>query len=427
MTRRLDQPTIAWALYDWANSAFATTVMAGFFPVFFKTYWSAGGDPTESTLRLGLANSLGSLVILLLAPILGAIADRCGGKKRFLLAFTALGALNTGSLFFVQQGAWEIAVLLYVFGSIGFSGSIVFYDALIVNVADDRRMHRVSALGYGLGYLGGGVLFAVNVAMTLSPHTFGLADAAMAVRVSFVMVAAWWLMFAVPLFLFVPESRPAQAVSILGAVTGGLRQLHETFREIRRLRMVALFLGAYWLYIDGVDTVIRMAVDYGLSIGLKSDNLIVALLITQFVGFPAALIYGRMGDRYGAKAGLFFGIGVYTVLTIWATRMDSAGEFYALAVIVGLVQGGIQALSRSFYARIIPAEKAGEFFGFYNMLGKFAAVLGPLLVGWAGVLTGSPRYALLSLVILFAGGALLLSMVDEREARRQVETSNRRE
>lgn len=427
MTRRLDQPTIAWALYDWANSAFATTVMAGFFPVFFKTYWSAGGDPTESTLRLGLANSLGSLVILLLAPILGAIADRCGGKKRFLLAFTALGALNTGSLFFVQQGAWEIAVLLYVFGSIGFSGSIVFYDALIVNVADDRRMHRVSALGYGLGYLGGGVLFAVNVAMTLSPHTFGLADAATAVRVSFVMVAAWWLMFAVPLFLFVPESRPAQAVSILGAVTGGLRQLHETFREIRRLRMVALFLGAYWLYIDGVDTVIRMAVDYGLSIGLKSDNLIVALLITQFVGFPAALIYGRMGDRYGAKAGLFFGIGVYTVLTIWATRMDSAGEFYALAVIVGLVQGGIQALSRSFYARIIPAEKAGEFFGFYNMLGKFAAVLGPLLVGWAGVLTGSPRYALLSLVILFAGGALLLSMVDEREARRQVETSNRRE
>lgn len=427
MTGRFDRPTFAWALYDWANSAFATTVMAGFFPVFFKTYWSAGGDPTESTLRLGLANSLGSLVILLLAPILGAIADRCGGKKRFLLAFTALGALNTGSLFFVQQGAWEIAVLLYVFGSIGFSGSIVFYDALIVNVADGRRMHRVSALGYGLGYLGGGVLFAVNVAMTLSPHTFGLADAATAVRVSFVMVAAWWLMFAVPLFLFVPESRPAQAVSILGAVTGGLRQLHETLREIRRLRMVALFLGAYWLYIDGVDTVIRMAVDYGLSIGLKSDNLIVALLITQFVGFPAALIYGRMGDRYGAKAGLFFGIGVYTVLTIWATRMDSAGEFYALAVIVGLVQGGIQALSRSFYARIIPAEKAGEFFGFYNMLGKFAAVLGPLLVGWAGVLTGSPRYALLSLVILFAGGALLLSMVDEREARRQVETSNGRE
>lgn len=423
MNRRFDRPTFAWALYDWANSAFATTVMAGFFPVFFKTYWSSGVDPTESTLRLGMANSIGSLVILLLAPMLGAIADRCGGKKRFLLFFTALGALNTGALFFVQQGAWEIAVLLYVFGSIGFSGGIVFYDALIVDVAGDDRMHRVSALGYALGYLGGGVLFAFNVAMTLSPHIFGLPDAATAVRLSFLMVAAWWLIFAVPLFLFVRESRPAQQMGMLRATVAGLRQLRDTFHEIRRLRMVALFLGAYWLYIDGVDTVIRMAVDYGLSIGLKSDNLIVALLITQFVGFPAALVYGRIGDRFGAKAGIFFGIGVYAVLTVWATRMDSATEFYVLAVVVGLVQGGIQALSRSFYARIIPAGRAGEFFGFYNMLGKFAAVLGPLLVGWAGVLTGSPRLAILSLVILFAGGALLLFLVDEKEARRQAEAS----
>lgn len=412
------RPIIAWALYDWANSAFATTVMAGFFPIFFKSYWSIGVEVTESTFRLGLANSIGSIVIMLLAPLLGAIADRGGVRKKFLLFFTAMGVVMTGALYFVGQGSWEVGVVLYLGAAIGFAGGNVFYDALLVAVAPKGKLDVVSALGYSLGYLGGGLLFALNVAMTLWPQTFGLADTAAAVRLSFIMVAVWWAVFAIPLLLLVEEPRPPTPPALAQMIRGGWRQLVATFGHIRRLRPVWLFLIAYWCYIDAVDTIIRMAVDYGMSLGFEAKNLITALLITQFVGFPAALLFGKLGERLGAKSGVYVAIGVYLAITLWAMTMDKVMEFYMLAAIIGLVQGGIQSLSRSLYASMIPADKSGEFFGFYNMLGKFAVVLGPLLMGGVGVMTGSPRLSLLVVVALFLLGATVLSFVDVAEGRR---------
>ena len=405
-------------MYDWANSAYATTVMAGFFPIFFKQYWSAGADVTDSTFHLGLANSLASVLIAALAPLLGAVADRAGARKKFLLIFGLLGVVMTGSLYFVQRGDWVAATTLYVLASVGFLGGNIFYDALLVNVARTNQRDRVSSLGYALGYLGGGLLFAVNVWMTLQPQRFGLADAAEAVRWSFVCVALWWAVFALPLLIFVKEPRDDELHFGLAAIGQGLRQFRHTFHEIRQLRMVLLFLVGYWLYIDGVDTIIVMAVDYGMALGFDSNSLIVALLITQFIGFPAALVFGRLGERIGSKRSILLAIVVYVGVTLWAYQMSSVSEFYALAVTVGLVQGGIQALSRSMYSRLIPQDKSAEFFGFYNMLGKFAAVLGPLLMGWVGVISGSPRVAILSLIVLFIAGAGLLWLVDERPVTR---------
>jgi len=409
---------ISWSLYDWANSAFATSVMAGFFPVFFKQYWSTGVEVTTSTFRLGMANSIASLVVAALAPVLGAIADRGGAKTKFLLFFAAMGIIMTGGMFFVAKGAWQVAVLLYVLGIIGFSGGNVFYDSLIVDVSPPDRTDMVSSLGFSLGYLGGGLLFAMNIFMTLKPASFGLADASEAVRISFLNVAIWWAVFSIPIMIFVKEPTTAHRKSGWAMVGAGFRQLRKTFGEIRKLRLVFLFLIGYWLYIDGVDTVIRMAVDYGMSLGFEANSLIVALMITQFVGFPAAIAFGKLGEKLGTKAAILLGIAVYVGVTIWAMFMEKTAEFYALAVVVGLVQGGVQSLSRSFYARIIPANRAAEFFGFYNMLGKFAAVIGPFLVGWVGVLTGNPRIAIFSILILFIGGGVILYMVDEREGAR---------
>jgi UMF1 family MFS transporter len=405
----------SWALYDWANSAFATTVIAGFFPLFFKKYWSAGADVSQSTFQLGAANSIASLLVALAAPVLGAIADRGAAKKRFLLAFALIGVSMTAGLYFAEQGQWLTAALLYAGASVGFAGSIVFYDSLIVSVATPEQSDRASALGYALGYLGGGLLFALNVLMYREPALFGLRDGVEGIRLSFVLVAIWWAAFTIPLLRYVREPVAASG-SAVAAVRAGISQLARTLRRIATLRPVWMFLLAYWLYIDGVDTVIRMAVDYGLSLGLEPGALIVALLITQFVGFPATLVFGRLGTRLGSKRAIMLGIGIYVGITIWGYFMDSEAEFYALAGVVGLVQGGVQALSRSFYSRLIPPEEAGEFFGFYNMLGKFAAIVGPMLMGVVSLWTGSARLSILSISVLLIAGALLLARVDERSA-----------
>lgn len=415
---------VSWALYDWANSAFAVVVISAFFPLFLKQHWSAGSDATASTLQLGVANSAASLVIALLAPVLGAIADRGSAKKKYLLVFTALAIVMTGALPLVARGDWPFAIALFVFASIGFSAANIFYDALLVEVARDEHLHYVSALGFSLGYLGGGLLFALNVMMTLWPQRFGLVDSAQAVRVSFVLVAAWWALFTIPLLLFVTETRSPDRTRGWAAVAAGLRQLADTFRQLRRLRAVWLFLLSYWCYIDGVHTIARMAVDYGMALGFDPNSLIAALLITQFVGFPAALAFGYAGERLGAKPAIFAGIAAYAGATVWSYFMTEVWEFYALAAAIGLVQGGVQSLSRSFYARIIPAGQAGEFFGFYNMLGKFAAVLGPVLIGVAGALSGSPRLAILSMLALFIAGALLLSLVQERDSVRSPQAAD---
>ena len=405
-----EKKTLSWALYDWANSAFATTVIAGFFPIFFREFWSVDVEGVETTFRLGVASSISSLIIVILAPILGAIADRAGAKKKMLMAFAFIGILSTLGLFLAEQGYWLPAIILFSLGALGFSGANVFYDALLLDVAPTSdRIHFVSSLGYALGYLGGGVLFAVNVFMVLKPEFFGLADSGQAVRVSFLSVGIWWAVFSIPLILFVKEE-PPKVPSPEGAIIAGFRQLRRTFQELQTKRTILIFLLAYWFYIDGVDTVFRMSVDYGLAIGLDSNDLISALLVVQFIGFPAAILFGKLGQRIGPKKGIYIGIFVYIVATIWAYFITSGFEFFILAALIGLVIGGIQALSRSLLGQLIPHEQAGEYYGFFNLVGKSAAVIGPFLVGWSAAMFGS-RNSILSVIILFAIGAVLLKFV----------------
>ena len=425
-----------WALYDWANSAFATTVMAGFFPVFFKEFWSHGADVVVTTARLGFANSLASLLVALMAPILGAIADRGNARKKYLIAFAYLGVLMTAGLFLVGKGQWMLAIFVYVAGVIGFSGANVFYDSLLPSVAPADRTDAVSSLGFSMGYLGGGLLFLVNVVMTLQPALFGLPDAAMAVRISFLTVAVWWGVFTLFTIWWVPEPERSVAQPVGNAVMEGVTRWLRTLKEVRRMKTVALFLLAYWCYIDGVDTIIRMAVNYGMSLGFAAGDLILALLIVQFVGFPAALGFGVLGQRWGTRRSIYLAIVVYMGVTLWGTMMTQKHEFYVLAVVIGLVQGGIQALSRSFYARLIPAGRSAEFFGFYNMLGKFAAIIGPALMGGVGLLVKrilmppeatpeqieaigqlATRWSMASLLILFIAGMALFYFVDEEKGK----------
>ena len=417
MSKHINKTTLSWALYDWANSAYATVILAGFFPLFFKQYWSDATDVSTSTFQLGLTNSIASTIIVILAPVLGAVADAGNIKKRLLLIFASLGILMSGALYFVGQGETLMALFLFCLSAIGFSGSIVFYDSLIVGICEEKNYNKVSSLGYALGYLGGGILFAIDVYMTLNPETFGFKDSAAAVKFSFLTVSIWWFIFSIPLFINVPEINASSNIKMTSVITGGFQQLGKTFHKIKKLPMVILFLIAYWLYIDGVDTIVRMAVDYGMSLGFNSSDLISALLITQFVGFPAAIGFGYLASYVGTKNGILLAIIIYFLMTLWASQISSVSEFYMLAIIIGLVQGGIQALSRSFYAGIIPKDQSAEFFGFYNMLGKFAAVLGPVMMGVVSVLTQNPRISILSISVLFIVGGVLLYYVNEEKAK----------
>jgi MFS transporter, UMF1 family len=415
-TKLLSKPVIAWAFYDWANSAFATTVMVAFFPVFFKQYWGNDLSETQSTFWLGMANTGASLLLAILAPLLGTLGDRGGSRLKFLLAFTVIGVLSTAGLWFVAQGEWQWAALLFAIGSVGFWGGIIFYDSLLMDVAPHDRLDAVSGVGYSLGYLGGGVLLVINVLMFLQPALFGFADAAAAVKASFITVAVWWALFAIPIFRVVKERAPvgARGTLSLAAVRESFAELVKTAREVRRYRAVAFFLLAYWMYIDGVNTIQKMAVDYGLALGLNSSSLIQAIVIVQFVGFPAALVFGWIGQRISPLVGIFICIATYAAITVYATVLSTANEFYVIAAVTGCVQGGIQSLSRSYYGRLIPRDRAGEFFGFYNMMSKFAAVLGPALMGTTALVTGQPRTAILSIVVLFIGGAALLVYSTQR-------------
>ena len=580
-----DKKIFSWTMYDWANSAFATTVMAGFFPIFFKTYWSSGANVNESTALLGISNSIASLVVALLAPILGSIADQGSSRKKFLIFFAYMGVLLTGCLFMVSMGNWLLAAMLYVFGTVGFSGANIFYDSLLPHVASSKKIDFVSAKGFALGYLGGGLLFLLNVLWYLMPATFGfpveaeamiqdelfkdaveiqidgdvdftipddlqigaatiksefgvplwimtdnasvesnrmaikatlpedvnisLIDSSisfggykraelieynpedsrfvianltrkisdsdsvyftivnnityedfssgkligvkglenhygqksiksdflhpgtefLSIRISFLSVALWWGIFTIPLIMWIKEKKRSNIKDQRASyVKLGFRQLFSTFRKVKHTKVVFTFLLAYWLYIDGVDTIIRMAVDYGMSIGFPSSSLIVALLITQFVGFPAALLFGKMGEKWDVKKSIFIAIAVYLCVTAWGIFMTRTIEFYVLAIVIGLVQGGIQALSRSFYSRIIPKDQCAEFYGFYNMLGKFAAIFGPALIGIVGLLVRNAGYSeniasragIASVSILFLGGGLMLYFVNEERGRDSV-------
>jgi UMF1 family MFS transporter len=394
----------SWALSAWANHGFMTTVAVGFFPIYFDRYLAAGLPGRQQTLFLGLTNSAATFIVMLIAPWLGALADRRGQKKRWLAWWTVTGALSCAVLAGVGAGHWSWALLLYGLASVSFWAGSSFQDALIVQVAEPHEANRVSSLGFALGYVGGGLLFLGNVLMATHPAWFHVADATQATRVAFCGVAVWWVLFTLPLFRWVREP-PASALP------SGMRALWATLRQIAGDRPVRDFLLAYWLYIDAINTVQLMAVDFGTQLGFSSDALIKALLLVQFVAFPFALLFGRLGDRFGVKRSIYLGLAVFAGVTCYAYFMHTETQFYVLASIFGTVQGGVQALSRSFFMRLIPRERAGEYFGFYNMLAKFAAVLGPIAMGIVAFATGNQRLSILVLEVFFVGGALLLARV----------------
>lgn len=569
----------AWIMYDWADSTFATTVMAGFFPLFFKNYWSTTTDANVSTAFLGMANSLASLVVALLAPVLGAIADQGNKRKSFLVFFAYLGALMTGCLFMVESGNWQMAMFLFIMGTIGFSGANIFYDSLLPDVSTEQNVDYVSSKGYAFGYLGGGLLFLLNVLWYTLPGNFGFdveyqaditqiiqkenqtelilheedfqsidqkdipallisqvsftvqkiskietegeehyiittdslwnlshvsslttfgenhtaelveldipnsqirlknlsgrisvgqhikfslqqemiihpagkgryittakinsaydkrrlktdllkpAREYLPIRLSFLSVALWWAVFTLPFIFWVKEKKHGRPSGHY--IRRGFGQLLATFHKVRHMKNILIFLLAYWMYIDGVNTFIRMAVDYGMSIGLDNSSLIIALIITQFVGFPSALVFGLMGERWNVKKSLFVGIFIYLLINFWAIIMREAWEFYCMATIIGLVQGGIQALSRSMYSRLIPDNQSAEYFGFLNMTGKFAAILGPALIGLINLAARkagfspdiSTRIGIGSISLLFVAGWILLYFVDISEGKQAV-------
>lgn len=414
-SKKLTKSTWSWALYDWANSAFATTVMAGFFPIFFKSYWASDLSDAESTFAIGSVNSLVGLLIAFSAPVLGAFADAGDSKRKFLFSFAFLGIIATGYLFFIPESSWKLAVIFYGLGVVGFSGGNIFYDSLLVAVSKEKERNRASALGFSLGYLGGGILFLINVIMFLYPNQFGLENQIEAVLWSFVSVAVWWLIFSLPLYLNVKEPiQNPNKKQINTIISDAFGNLFNTARSIKKFKSAVIFLLAYFLYMDGVDTIIRMATSYGSDIGLSATSMIQALLLTQFIGFPATLVFGHYADKFGYKYSLSFAIIVYIFVVLFSAQMDTALEFYLVASVVGLVQGGVQAISRSFFSTLIPENKAAEFFGFYNFIGKSSVFLGPFMVSGIALITGSPSYGILSLLILFIPGLILLWLVPEK-------------
>ena len=413
---------ISWSLYDWANSTFSTTVMAGFFPIFFQQYWSTASDVTVSTWYLGLANSLASIAVASLAPFLGAIADKASVKKRLLIFFAFIGIISTGALSMVGQGYWKIAAVFYVVASVGFMSANIFYDSLLPSVASKQKRDFVSSLGYSLGYIGGGILFLLNVTMYLKPQFFGIADAPSAIKLSFLTVAVWWAIFTLPILIFVKEKAPANDIGIIRSISAGWIQLLSTLKRIRELKVVTTFLIAYWLYIDGVDTIIRMSVDYGTSLGFTTSTLITLLLMVQFIAFPATLIYNWFAKQIGIKQAILIAIGGYICIAVIGSLVSKEWHFYIIAILIGCFQGGIQALSRSLYSRIIPSHNSAEFFGFYNMFGKFATIIGPPLMGYVAMATGNPRFGILAIILLFVLGGYFLMMVDVEEGERVAQT-----
>jgi MFS transporter, UMF1 family len=432
----LQRPEVrAWALYDWANSAFVTTIIAAVFPIYFGKVAAAGMPDAVASYRYGLATTIALALIALIAPALGAIADRLGNKKRFLAAFMLLGVASTACMAFIGPGDWLLALVLFGLANIGAFGSLTFYDSLLPHIASGEELDRVSTAGYAIGYLGGGLLLALNLAWIQKPEWFGLADSGVATRLSFVSVAVWWLLFALPLLWRVPEpalalhadprskgGTPSRRVvvrpSVRQLVTDGFAQVWTTLGSLRRYRNAFLMLLAFLLYSDGINTIIRMSTLYGTQIGIDQGSLIAALLMVQFVGVPFAFAFGRMADRIGARKAIFAALAVYVVISVLAFAMRTATHFFILAFLVAMVQGGSQALSRSLFASMIPKRRSSEFFGFFGIFEKFGNLFGPLLFALAVRLLGSTRAAIPSVIIFFVAGALVLARVDLAEGQR---------
>jgi UMF1 family MFS transporter len=420
----LGRPDIrAWAMYDWANSAFQTTIIAAVFPIYFHRVAAAGLAPAEATSRFAWATTIAILIVAIIAPLLGAVADYAAIKKRLLAVFLAIGVIATGAMYWIEKGDWLFALVLFVIGNVGVAGSIVFYDSLLPHLVGPSDLDRVSSAGYALGYIGGGVLLAVNLAMIQKPGLFGIPDAGVATRLSLASVAVWWLVFSIPLFRRVPEPprriERDETPGMNPVLTGG-RRLVETFHELRKYRQAFLLLLAFLLYNDGIQTIVRMATTYGSELGIDESAMILALLITQFIGVPFAFLFGALADRIGAKRAIFGGLAIYAGITVLGYYMKNATQFLALAVLVGMVQGGTQALSRSLFASMIPRHKSSEFFAFFGVFERYAGILGPAVFAWVSAHSGTSRSAILSVIAFFVLGAAILTRVDVAAGRRAV-------
>lgn len=413
--------TISWAMYDWANSAFATTIMAAVLPIFYASVAGANLTGNTATVYWGYTTALALFLIAVMSPILGAVADYLGAKKRFMALCATVGIVFTAMLYFIGQGDWLLASALFIVANIGFAAANVFYDSLLPHVASRDEIDQLSTAGYALGYLGGGILLVINILWILSPQTFGIADTTTASRIAMFSVAVWWAVFSVPVFRYVPE--PPRRVSDADAVDSnpirvGFGRLSRTFSEIRQYRQLLIFLIAFWLYNDGIGTIIKMATIYGTEIGIGQTDLIGALILTQFAGIPFAFAFGGLARRIGAKSSIYLALAVYTLISIAGYFMTEAWQFWGLAFAVATVQGGSQALSRSLYGSMIPRSLSSEFFGFFSVSGKFAGILGPFLFALVGQLTGTSRLSIISLLVFFIGGALILTRVNVEEGQR---------
>jgi UMF1 family MFS transporter len=398
-----------------------TTVTAAVFPVYFSSVAAADLPPPVATARFALATTVALIIIALAAPFLGTLADYAAVKKKMLGTFLGLGVLATAGMTFIQQGNWQLAVVLFMLADIGAAGSFIFYDALLPHVANEEELDQVSTAGYALGYLGGGLLLAINLAWIQHPAFFGLGDAAAAARLSFLSVSLWWLLFSIPLFRQVPEppqhlergdwhgERPLQVA---------LTRLSKTFQALRTYKHASVFLLAFLLYNDGIGTIIRMAAIYGTEIGIAQSTLITAILLVQFIGLPCSLLFGSIAKHVGTKPAIFLTLAVYTVISVIGYVMQTALHFYLLALLVGMVQGGSQALSRSLFASMIPRRRSGEFFAFFAICEKFAGIFGPALFAGTAMVTGSSRHAVLAVIAFFVAGGLLLARVDVVEGQR---------
>ncbi|MBW2056620.1 MAG: MFS transporter [Deltaproteobacteria bacterium] len=409
----------SWCMYDWANSAFATTIMAAVLPAYYSSVAGVGLGRTTASSYWGYTNTIAMFTVAVLAPILGAMADHGGARKKYLATFASLGILSTGLMVLIGTGDWLMASLLYIFGRIGFAGGNIFYDALLPHVADEDRIDQVSAYGYAFGYLGGGLLLLLNLLAIMKPALFGLPGAAWGSRLSFLSVALWWALFSIPLFKNVgePPARRIEGESD-SPLRAGFQRLASTLREIRRFREAFKFLIAFWLYNDGIGTIIVMAVIFGAEVNIGQSTLIGAILAVQFIGFPCSILYGLLARRLGAKNSILLGLVVYTGIAIGGYFLKTALHFWILAFLVGTVQGGTQALSRSLFGSMIPRFRTAEFFGFYDVSSKFAGILGPLIFGIVGQITGTSRLSVVSLIVFFIGGGLLLLKVRPEEGAR---------
>ena len=415
----------AWAWYDWANSAFFTTIVTAVFPGFYASYAAAGLAPADATARFGLVTTVSMATIAISAPILGAMADYSGSKKRLLALFIAIGVTACGSMVFIGEGEVGLASLLFFMANLGASGAIVFYDSLLPHVAKPEDTDRVSSAGYAMGYIGGGLLLLINLAWILQPAMFGFSGTVPAIKAAFFSVAVWWAVFSLPIFRKVPEpaTRARQAGESGLAIVAAFTRLATTFKEVRKYRNAFLLFIAMLLYQDGIQTIIRMAGVYGAEVGVEQTSQIAAFVMVQFLGIPFTFLFGSLGVRIGTKRAIFIAISVYALATVLAYFMTSVTHFFILAAMIATVQGGAQALSRAMFSRMVPADRTSEFFGFFAVAERFATVLGPLVFTLSVTLTGSSKAALIAILGFFVAGAWVLSLVDEDEGMRAAQTS----